>query len=284
VSAWLGYGSGVHAPGIRDDAIALAATHHLLLGHGLAMEAIGDAAGIALNLEPFVPQTDAPDDVRAARLADLQMNALFLDPIHGRGYPEEIVEHFRDVSDFGFVHDGDLEAIARPLPFLGVNYYRRHTVTADPGGDPRAIESAGSIGAWTIVPQGMKSTAMGWAIDPEGLTDLLVGVQREYEPAAVFLTENGAAFDDVKDDRGVVADPDRVSYLAAHLRAARAAIDAGVPLRGYFVWSLLDNFEWAQGYAKRFGIVFVDYGTQERIPKESARWYRDAIRRGGTGG
>jgi beta-glucosidase len=281
VSAWLGYGSGVHAPGLRDDALALAATHHLLLAHGLAMETMGDAAGITLNLEPHHPATDHPDDVRAARLADLHMNALFLDPVHGRGYPKEIVEHYRDVSDFGFVHDGDLETIARPLDFLGVNYYRRHTVTAHPGGSVRVKDAPGSIGAWTIVPPEAPVTAMGWAIEPAGLTELLVRLHEDYAPARVFVTENGAAFDDAPDAAGAVADSDRVAFLGDHLLAAHAAIEAGVPLEGFFAWSLLDNFEWSLGYSKRFGLVYVDYTTQERTPKESARWYRDVVRRGG---
>lgn len=281
VSAWLGYGSGVHAPGLKDDALALAATHHLLLAHGLAMDAMGDAAGITLNLEPHRPASDHPDDVRAARLADLHMNALFLDPVFDRGYPKEIVEHFRNVSDFGFVHDGDLETIARPIDFLGVNYYRRQTVVADPRGIAHALEAPGAIGAWTIVPPGTNVTAMGWAIEPSGLTEMLVRVHDDYAPSRVFVTENGAAFNDAPDASGEVADPDRVEYLRDHLLAAHAAIEAGVPLEGYFVWSLLDNFEWSYGYSKRFGLVYVDFTTQERTSKESARWYRDVVRQGG---
>jgi beta-glucosidase len=280
VSAWLGYASGTHAPGLRDDVLALAATHHLLLAHGLAMEAMGDGAGITLNLEPHRPVSVDADDVRAARLADLQMNAMFLDPLYGRGYPKEIVEHYRGVSDFGFVRDGDLDAIARPLDFLGVNYYRGHQVAADPLGYDRAEETPGSLGAWTVVPAETKVTAMGWPIDPGGLTELLMRLHDDYAPGRVIVTENGAAFDDRVDAGGIVADPDRVAFLREHLLAAHAAIEAGVPLEGFFVWSLLDNFEWSFGYSKRFGLVYVDFTSQERTPKESASWFRDVVRRG----
>jgi beta-glucosidase len=260
--------------------LALAATHHLLLAHGLAVEAMGDGAGITLNLEPHRPVSDDADDVRAARLADLQMNAMFLDPLHSRGYPKEIVEHYRDVSDFGFVRDGDLDTIARPLDFLGVNYYRGHSVAADPHGYDRAVETPGSLGAWTVVPAEAKVTSMGWPIDPGGLTELLVRLHDDYAPARVIVTENGAAFDDRVDAAGTVADPARVSYLREHLLAAHAAIEAGVPLEGFFVWSLLDNFEWSLGFSKRFGLVHVDFTSQERTPKESASWFRDVVRRG----
>jgi beta-glucosidase len=245
------------------------------------MEAMGDGAGITLNLEPHRPVSDGADDARAARLADLQMNAMFLDPLYGRGYPKEIVEHYRDVSDFGFVRDGDLDAIARPLDFLGVNYYRGHAVAADAQGHDRAEETPGSLGAWSIVPADAKVTAMGWPIEPGGLTELLVRLRDDYAPARMMVTENGAAFDDRIDADGTVADPNRVAFLREHLLAAHAAIEAGVPLEGFFVWSLLDNFEWSFGYSKRFGLVHVDFETQERTPKESARWYRDVVRGGG---
>jgi len=281
VSAWLGYASGKHAPGLRDDALALAATHHLLLAHGLATEAMGDAAGITLNLEPHRPASDDPDDVWAARLADLQMNALFLDPLYGRGYPREIVEHYRHVSDFGFVREGDLDVVTRPLDFLGVNYYRGHSVAADPHGHGRAEKTPGSLDSWTVVPPEASVTAMGWPIDPGGLTELLIRLRDDYAPSRIIVTENGAAFDDRVDAGGIVADPDRVAYLRDHLLAAHAAIEAGVPLEGFFVWSFLDNFEWSFGFSKRFGLVHVDFTTQGRTPKESARWFGDVARRGG---
>jgi beta-glucosidase len=279
-SAWLGYGSGVHAPGLRDDGLALAATHHLLLADGWARAVMtgGGMVGIALNPQPARPATDAPEDVRAARLADLNMNGLYLDPLFGRGYPSEIVEHYAGVSDFGFVQDGDLEAIARPLDFLGVNYYRIHTITAtQPSQDESEIP--GSLGAWSIVPPSVPVTAMDWPIEPIGLTDLLVGLQREYGPRHVMVTENGAAFDDEVGPDGAIHDAERAAYLREHVAAAHAAIAAGVPLEGFFVWSLLDNFEWAEGYSRRFGIVHVDFRTQARTPKDSAAWYRGLTQR-----
>ncbi|HEX5950794.1 MAG TPA: GH1 family beta-glucosidase [Actinomycetota bacterium] len=274
-SAWLGYGSGVHAPGRRDDALALAASHHLLLADGWAREAMtgGGSVGIALNPQPARPATDAPEDVRAARLADLNMNGLYLDPLFGRGYPPELVEHYASATDFGFVQDGDLETIARPLDFLGVNYYRIHTITATRPSEGME-EIPGSLGAWSIVPSGVPVTAMEWPIEPLGLTDLLVGIQREYAPPRVMVTENGAAFDDEVGPGGAIHDAERTAYLREHIAAARAALAAGVPLEGFFIWSLLDNFEWAEGYSRRFGIVHVDFQTQHRTPKDSAVWFR----------
>jgi beta-glucosidase len=280
VAAWLGYGTGVHAPGKTDDRLALAASHHLLLAHGLALDAFGDAeeVGIAVNPQPAVPASDAEADVRAARLADLHMIGLFLDPLFGRGYPTELMDRYRDVSDLGFVRDGDLQAIARPLGFLGVNYYRVHTVAADPPRDRESEELPGGVGAWSFAPPGVQVTSMGWPVEAHGLADLLRRIHREYAPARVIVTETGAAFDDVRAGDGSIDDPDRIAFLRDHLAAAREAIDAGVPLEGFFVWSLLDNFEWARGYAPRFGLVYVDQRTQERVLKRSARWFADAIR------
>jgi beta-glucosidase len=280
VAAWLGYGTGIHAPGRTDDAIALAASHHLLLAHGLAREAMGGDGeiGIALNLQPARPATEDPRDARAARLADLHMNRLFLDPLFGRGYPAELGEHYRPVSDMRFVRDGDLEVIAGPLDFLGVNYYRRHTVTAEARSESGANELPGSFGAWSVLPAGAEVTAMGWPVEPEGLADLLIELYRDYGPARIVVTENGAAFDDEPAPDGVVHDARRIAFLRDHTAAARAALEAGVPLAGFLVWSLLDNFEWAEGYSKRFGIVHVDFATQVRTPKESARWYGRLVR------
>jgi beta-glucosidase len=284
VSAWLGYGAGVHAPGLDDDALALAASHHLLLAHGLAADAMGGGGGeigIVLNLQPTRPASDDPEDERAARLGDLQMNALYLDPLFGLGYPAELLDHYRTVSDFGFVRDGDLDTIARPLDFLGVNYYTLQTVTARPRPEQRATPLPGHVGGWVVVPPGVRATAMGWAIEPATLADVLLRLHRDYPPARLYVTENGAAFDDQVGPDGRVDDRERIAFLQEHLLAAHRAVEAGVPVAGYFVWSFLDNFEWAEGYSKRFGLVYVDYETQERIPKESARWYREALRRGG---
>jgi beta-glucosidase len=278
VAAWLGYGTGIHAPGRTDDALALAASHHLLLAHGLARDAMGRDVGISLNLQPARPATEDPGDVRAARLADLHMNRLFLDPLFGRGYPPELVEHYRPVSDMLFVHDGDLEVIAGPLGFLGVNYYRRHTVTAEARSELGADELPGSLGAWSVPPAGVELTAMGWPVEPQGLADVLIELHRDYGPARIIVTENGAAFDDEPAPDGVVHDARRIAFLRDHIVVIRAAVEAGVPLGGFLVWSLLDNFEWAEGYSKRFGLVRVDFATQVRTPKESARWYGRLVR------
>ncbi len=284
VAAWLGYGTGIHAPGRTDDALALAASHHLLLAHGLAREAMGGDGeiGIALNLQPARPATEDSRDVDAAQLADLHMNRLYLDPLFGRGYPAELLEHYRSVSDMGFVRDGDLEAIAGPLDFLGVNYYRGHTVSAEAPSEPGADELPGSLGAWSVLPAGVEVTAMGWPVEPEGLADLLIGLRGDYGPARVIVTENGASFDDEPAPDGVVHDEMRIAFLREHIGAARTAVESGVPLAGFFVWSLLDNFEWAEGYSKRFGLVHVDFTTQARTPKDSAAWYGEVIRRGGV--
>jgi beta-glucosidase len=277
VAAWLGYGTGIHAPGKTDDALALAATHHQLLAHGLARDAMGGGVGITLNLEPHHPVTDDADDVRAAHLADLHMNALFLDPLFGRGYPAELVEHYRAIFERGLVREGDLETIAGPLEFLGVNYYRPQLIAADParGGEP--IEAPGSLGAWAVIPPGTPVTAMRWPIVPAGLTEILTRIHREYGPARIYVTENGAAFDDVVGPDGRVEDHDRVGYLRGHVEALGGALDAGVPLAGYLVWSLLDNFEWSHGYNKRFGLVRVDFNSQQRVPKASARWFANRV-------
>ena len=282
VAAWLGSGTGVHAPGKADDALALAAAHHLLLAHGSAVDAMDgeDAVGITLNIQPATPDTDGAAEVLAARRADLHMNAFFLDPIFGRGYPDELVEFYRPVTDMAFVRDGDLDVIARPVDVLGVNYYRRFTVTATPQTGP-AEELPGSLGAWSILPPNVPATQMGWPVEPDALTDLLTRVHRDYAPPRVLITENGAAFEDVVGHDGEIDDTARIAYLRDHVRAALRAKQAGVPLEGFFVWSLLDNFEWAQGYSNRFGLVHVDFATQARIPKGSARWYQQVIARAG---
>ena len=281
VAAWLGYGAGVHAPGRTDDAAALAASHHLLLAHGLAREAMGGGqVGIALNLQPVIAASEDPDDVEAARIVDLHTNTLFVDPLFGRGYPPDLAEHYRPISDMAFVRDGDLETIARPLDFLGVNYYRPHHVTADAHRRDRGAAMPGSLGAWSVAPPGLPLTAMGWTIEPDRLTELLIRLHRDYAPPGIVVTENGAAFEDEMSPDGRIDDARRISFLEDHVRAARGAIEAGVPLGGFFVWSLLDNFEWAEGYSKRFGLVHVDYATQTRTPKASARWYADVLREG----
>ncbi|MDQ1658969.1 MAG: beta-glucosidase [Cryptosporangiaceae bacterium] len=275
-SAFLGYASGIHAPGRKDPAAAFTAAHHLLLAHGLgnrALRAAGaQSVALTLNMAPAI----GPDT--QATLVDGLLNRLFLEPAMTGRYPADIVEHARQFTDWSFVADGDLEIISTPIDSLGINYYNPCFVAEGDGaeGDPTY---PGSGHVRFLAPTG-PTTAMNWPIEPAGLSELLVRVSREYPDIPLYITENGAAFDDHLVD-GQISDEERQAYLDGHLRAAHEAISAGVDLRGYLVWSLLDNFEWAFGYGKRFGIVYVDYPTQRRVPKSSALWYRDVIRRNG---
>ncbi len=286
VAAWMGHGYGLHAPGKTDAGAALAATHHLLLGHGLAMERMrsaedGNQLGVTLNLHPARASRDREADAKAARRVDGQANRLYLDPLFRGEYPEDVLSHYqRRGADLSFAREGDLQKISAPLDFLGINYYFRHTVRDAPEGGPPNVPFA-DLDARTIVPHAAEKTAMGWPVEPEGLTEMLVRIKEEYADLPIYVTENGRAVHDYVDPEGGVDDEERVSYLDTHFRAAHDAMDRGVDLRGYMVWSFLDNFEWAEGYSKRFGIVFVDYGTQRRIPKSSARWYSEVIRRNG---
>jgi len=304
-SSFLSYTGGIHAPGRTSIADGLTASHHLLLGHGRVVSALRERdatlnLGLTLNLtvaEPADPTR--PDDVDAARRIDGQFNRWFLDPVFGRGYPQDIVADVRAVDAAAVaafeeaVRPGDLEAIAQPLDALGVNYYHGEFVggTAPaqpplPGDAPtdRPVGSpwpAGQDIHW--YERGLPRTSMHWEVQPEALTTLLERVWREYAAAAgtpLYVTENGAAYDDrpvIEDGVTRVHDDDRVAFLRGHLGAIVDAADAGVDVRGYFYWSLLDNFEWAWGYDKRFGIVRVDYDTQERALKDSALEYRRVI-------
>ena len=269
VVSWLGYGLGEHAPGRRSDADALAAAHHVLLAHGRAADILRREApkarvGVTVDLYPMYPLTDAAEDIEAARLLDGSRNRWFLEPVLGRGYPSDMLEHYASILPR--IDEGDLRTIAAPLDFLGVNYYSRTVVRA--GADPaRPI---------AVDLDGAERTEMGWEVYPEGLTDLLLRLHRDYELPDVYITENGAAYPDARSN-GSVPDPLRISYVERHLAALRDAIAEGVPVRGYFLWSLLDNFEWAFGYSRRFGIVYVDFETLERVPKDSFTWYRDLI-------
>ncbi len=285
VSSFMGYGTGEHAPGIASLDAALRAAHHLHLAHGKAVQALRATlastaqVGITLNLSPVRAVTGEPADVAAATRVDGFLNRWFLDPVRRGRYPEDLLGHFANLGSAPPVEDGDLEIVSAPIDFLGVNYYSARTVVASAEDDT----SLARLGAADSVAPGTPVTAMGWPIVPEGLTELLVRVARDYGPLPLFVTENGAAFHDYVDPDGEVQDPERVAYLEAHFRAAHAAIAEGVDLRGYFVWSFLDNFEWAEGYSKRFGIVYVDYGTQRRIPKHSARWYSRVVAANGLG-
>ncbi|MEU4482585.1 GH1 family beta-glucosidase [Micromonospora sp. NPDC023966] len=289
-SAFLGYGSGVHAPGRSDGADAVRAGHHLMLGHGLAVQALRASRpeaqlGITVNLYPVTPATDSPADADAARRIDALANRFFLDPVLRGAYPADLTADLRKLTDFGHVRDSDLAVISTPLDMVGVNYYSRYVVAAPVESAP-AEEYWRAPSCWPgsedvrFVTRGVPVTDMGWEIDAPGLVETLERVHRDYTDLPLYVTENGSAFVDAVVD-GRVDDQDRLAYFDAHLRAAHAAISAGVPLKGYFAWSLMDNFEWAWGYTKRFGMVYVDYDSQARIPKSSARWYADVIRRNG---
>jgi beta-glucosidase len=289
-SAFLGYASGQHAPGRREPAAALAAAHHLLLGHGLAVQAMRgqDATstlGITLNLYPIDPASEAPADADAARRVDAVSNRIFLDPLLRGRYPDDLLRDVAEISDMPFLLDGDEKIIGTPLDVLGVNYYSRHVVRAGVAAGPSSRRAAW-VGSADVesVPQGHPTTEMGWEIDPQGLYDVLARLHREYGPIPLYVTENGAAFDDRPGPDGTVADPRRVAYLDSHFRVAHRAIADGIDLRGYFVWTLIDNFEWSWGFSKRFGLVHVDYQTQRRTPKDSARWFAEVTRNNGLAG
>ncbi|MEU8247442.1 GH1 family beta-glucosidase [Nonomuraea sp. NPDC048916] len=290
VAAFLGYGNGVHAPGRRDPASAMRAAHHLLLGHGLAARRLRELGAqelmLVVNSAPVLtpaqvndPEAVAgPADAAAAHRIHTLLTRQFLDPaIYGR-YPEEVLETAERNGGTGHIKDGDLETIAAPIEQIGVNYYNPCVVEAGPG-EPADAAWPGSEGV-RFAGADAPTTAMGWPIVPDGLSRLLIRLSRDYPQVGLMVTENGAAFDDVVEN-GRVHDADRVSYLDGHLREVHRAIEAGADLRGYLVWSLLDNFEWAEGYRRRFGIVHVDYSTQARVPKDSALWYRDVIVRNG---
>jgi len=291
-SAYLGYASGVHAPGRTDDVAALTAVHHLNLAHGLAVAAVRAAApaarvGVALNLAWVRPASDAAADVDAARRVDGLQNRVFLDPILDGRYPADVLADTAAVTDWSFVRPGDLATIAAPIDLLGVNYYTptavRHWTRERPRESADGHDDSGAR-PWVACDdvefprQTGRHTAMGWSIDPRGLTALLSGMAARRPDLALMVTENGAAYPDTVGADGRVADPERTAYLREHLAAVHAAIAEGARVEGYFVWSLMDNFEWSYGYAKRFGIVAVDYATQARTVKDSGRFYAEVAR------
>ena len=266
VVAVLGHEKGVFAPGLKDRALAMQVSHHLLLSHGLALQALrADCAtaelGIVLNLAPFHPATDTAADREKAQLEDGLLRRWYLDPIYHGKYPDDVLAHLG--ADAPNIPPGDLGNIRQPVDFVGVNYYTRSVVSAE--------------GHWDAQAAGKPTTAMGWEIYPEGLTELLLKLRQDYPIPALIVTENGGAFNDMLTPEGRVHDADRTRYVAQHIAAVHHAIAQGAPVTGYMVWSLLDNFEWSSGYAKRFGIVHVDYATQRRTLKDSARWYRDFL-------
>ncbi|HEV6965352.1 GH1 family beta-glucosidase [Roseateles sp.] len=267
-SCMMSYWEGVHAPGGRSLPNALQACHHVLLSHGQAIPLIrrnsaGADVGITLSLHPIAPASSRDEDAAAVRRHDGLRNRWFLDPLFGRGYPQDTLALLGAAAPR--VEPGDLEAIATATDFLGVNYYFPEVVRDDPAGGP--------MGTALVEREGVERTAFGWEVSPQGLVELLTRIQRDYAPAVIQLTENGSTFEDVLTADGRVHDAQRLSYLQRHLAALKQAIDAGVPVKGYFAWSLLDNFEWAEGYLRRFGLAYVDYATQRRILKDSGLWY-----------
>lgn len=270
-SAFLGYGYGAHAPGRRDLRAATAAAHHLNLAHGLAARALrqripGARIGITNIVTDIVPG-EGPDDLEAANRLDAVSNLVFLSPVYHGTYGDTVHALLDPLGLRAHIHDGDAELISAPVDFIGLNHYQRVIATADSSA-PFGVREA---------PAQPATTAFGWSVIPESLHHVLLRISREFSSLPIFITESGASFHDYVDPEGGVDDLERVDYLARYFHAAAQAIADGVDLRGYFVWSLLDNFEWAEGYSQRFGIVYVDYGTQTRIPKRSALWYRDFV-------
>ncbi|MFJ2676026.1 GH1 family beta-glucosidase [Streptomyces sp. NPDC087525] len=293
-SAFLGYGSGVHAPGRTDPADSLRAAHHLNLGHGLAVQALRARlpataqVSVTLNLHHVRPLTESAADADAVRRIDGTANRIFTGPMLSGAYPADVMEDTAGITDWSFVRDGDTALIHQPLDFLGVNYYSPTLVSHHSGPAVHGSDGHGASDhspwpgadhvAFHQTPGGR--TAMGWTIDPDGLYELLMRVRRDHPDLPVMITENGAAFDDYARPEGDVRDPERIAYLRGHLAAVHRAIGSGADIRGYFLWSLLDNFEWGYGYSRRFGMVYVDYATQRRVLKSSARWYAELTRTG----
>lgn len=280
VVAFIGNWEGRHAPGNQDFGTAVTISHHLLLSHGWAVPVIRQNSpdaqvGITLNLGPMVPASPSVADYQAARHSDGHLNRWFLDPLYGRHYPADMVETYKAQGHLphgmNFVQDGDLDTIAVPIDFLGINYYMRGIARDENAADnlPPTVIKRGDI------------TEMGWEVYAPGLFELLSRLHFDYRVPKMYITENGASYSDGPDGNGRVADTRRLNFLRDHFTAAHKAMQHGVPLAGYFVWSFMDNFEWAHGYGQRFGIVWVDYETQERIPKDSALWYKDVIAQNG---
>ena len=266
VMAVLGHETGIFAPGIKNRAVAMQVSHHLLLSHGLALQALRadgcrSPLGIVLNLSPVEPATHEAADCAQARLEDGKLLRWYMDPLFLATYPSDVLAYLG--ADAPHIEPSDMQVIATPMDFMGVNYYSRSVVSA--------------AGPWDVKQSGLATTDMGWEIYPKGLTDLLVRLDRDYAVPPLYVTENGGAFkDEVRD--GCIHDIDRTRYIAEHIAAVAEAMRLGVRMEGYMVWSLFDNFEWASGFEKRFGIVHVDYSTQNRTLKDSAIWYRDFLR------
>lgn len=290
-AAFLGYASGVHAPGRTEPLASLRAAHHLNLAHGLAIQALRSVTtndpqySVTLNLHAV--RGEGPTGAEAVRRIEAIGNRVFTGPMLHGAYPKDLLEDTAAITDWSFVHDGDTETIHQEIDVLGINYYATTLVRMwDGTGERLSADGHMAVGAspWPgaddveFLPQPGPHTSMGWNIEPSGLEELLLSVHAEFPDQPLMVTENGVAFEDVVtggEDGQAVHDDDRIDYLRRHFTAAHRVLDAGVDLRGYFVWSLLDNFEWGFGYSKRFGIVRVDYDTLERLPKDSAHWYAE---------
>lgn len=284
-ASFLSYKLGIHAPGFQNTYQALVAAHHLLLAHAKAINILHSEcpqcrAGIALNLSPFHPATPSVQDKDAARYGDGELARWFLDPLYGRGYPMDIIQDFHkagilQTSTLDFVAENDMNTIQAKTDFVGINYYSRNVVRANKARpDNPVLYEFGE-------DKTVERTDIGWEVYPPGLFEVLERVHREYAPAEMLITENGASYATGPGNDGQVHDLKRIAYLKAHLEQAARAIDAGVPVSGYYLWSLMDNFEWALGYSQRFGIIHVDYKTQKRTIKDSAKWYAEVAKNNG---
>ena len=272
-TAIIGNFEGWHAPGLTDFKTALQVAHHVLLSHGKAVPLIRakvpDAkVGIALSLHPLRAASSRPEDLAAMARHDGLRYRWFLDPLHGRGYPQATLDAVGDAAPA--VLPGDMEAIAADTDFLGVNYYFPETIAHAPGHAP--------LDAKVLPPGEVETTAMGWEVAPQGLAELLLRIEKDYHPGPIYITENGSCYEDSVGADGEIDDQGRRHYLMRHLASLRSAIADGVPVKGYFAWSLLDNFEWAEGYLRRFGLTHIDYDTQQRTLKGSGKWYRSFLR------
>ena len=294
-SAFLGYASGHHAPGRQEGAASSHAAHHLLLGHGLALAELRDLipaadVGITLNLYSVRAASESPADLDAARRIDGLSNRLFLDPVLRGEYPADVVEDLGEAAWFAeHAREEDLALISAPLDFLGINYYSRHTVSASTRTAAATTDAAGmrvttqGVSAYpgsehvTFVGTDAPRTQMGWEIHPDGMVDVLEMAHAIAPDLPLFITENGSAYEDVIGEDGRIDDRERTEYLQDHIDAAAIAVTRGLPLRGYFTWTLTDNFEWAWGYTRRFGLVHVDFSTQRRTPKRSGAWFSEFL-------
>ena len=286
VAAYLGHYAGIFAPGLAGTQAALSAHHHLLLGHGRAVQTMREidarpAQGIIMNLERAEAIVDGPEVHDGVRRFEGLMNRAFCDPVFASRYPADVIADL--APDHFPVDDGDLEVISTPLDWLGVNFYRPWFLEPAVSGEPTLGDQFPGCEHVRNVTAGRPATDMDWPVEPHGLIDILTWLAATYPNLpALFLSENGAAYDDPITSDGQIHDTRRIAYLESHIAALRAAMAAGADVRGYLVWSLLDNFEWSSGYSKRFGLVHVDYDTLVRTPRQSANWYRDLIARNGS--